>query len=288
MNPIQDLPKYRDLHWPTLLAVRSAGGTATNEEIDDAVIKSEGFSEELQEILHNDGPKSELEFRIAWARSWLKGMGLLDNATKGVWSTTADGRSVAYDDLPDLRTEYSNRLKAARKEREKAEGGEEAGVEFDELQEDWQAALLAQMLALEPDAFERLAQRLLRAAGFVNTSVTATSGDGGIDGTGDYRISLLTFPVYFQCKRYKGAVGAEKVRDFRGAMAGRGDKGLIITTGTFTAAAKQEATRDGAPPIDLIDGERLCDLLKTHKLGVRVETRTVEDVAIEPDFFGLL
>ena len=141
------------------------------------------------------------------------------------------------------------------------------------------------MLALEPEAFERLAQRLLRAAGFINTSVTQRSGDGGIDGTGDYRISLLTFPVYFQCKRYQGAVGAEKVRDFRGAMAGRGDKGMIITTGSFTSAAKQEATRDGAPPIDLIDGDRLCELLKDHGLGVSVSSRTVEDVTVTPDFF---
>jgi restriction system protein len=95
----------------------------------------------------------------------------------------------------------------------------------------------------------------------------------------------VSFPVYFQCKRYKGTVGPDKVRDFRGAMAGRGDKGLLITTGNFTAEATKEATRDGAPPIDLIDGERLCDLLKEHQLGVETTQRTIEDVAIHAEFF---
>jgi restriction system protein len=138
---------------------------------------------------------------------------------------------------------------------------------------------------MDPGAFEHLAKRLLRAAGFINASVTGGSGDGGIDGVGVYRLSLVSFPVYFQCKRYKGTVGPDKVRDFRGAMAGRGDKGLLITTGNFTAEATKEATRDGAPPIDLIDGERLCDLLKEHQLGVETTQRTIEDIAIHAEFF---
>jgi restriction system protein len=102
------------------------------------------------------------------------------------------------------------------------------------------------------------------------------------------RHRLVSFPVFFQCKRYKGSVGAGAVRDFRGAMSGRGDKGLLITTGSFTPEAKQEATRDGAPPIDLIDGERLCDLLREHKLGVRTTVRQVEDIEVAPEFFSEL
>jgi restriction system protein len=144
------------------------------------------------------------------------------------------------------------------------------------------------MLAMSPTGFEHLAQRLLRAAGFINTTVTGRSGDGGIDGVGVYRLSLVSFPVFFQCKRYKGAVGPDKVRDFRGAMAGRGDKGLLITTGTFTREARIEATRDGAPPIDLIDGEQLCELLKQHQLGVRTEERRVEDIKVVSSFFDEL
>ena len=154
--------------------------------------------------------------------------------------------------------------------------------------EGWKEKLLKQMLATSPAGFERLAQRLLRAAGFINTTVTGRSGDGGIDGVGVYRLSLVSFPVFFQCKKYKGTVGPDKVRDFRGAMAGRGDKGLLITTGVFTREAKSEATREGAPPIDLIDGEQLCELLKEHQLGVRTEERRVEDVSVVASFFDEL
>jgi restriction system protein len=153
------------------------------------------------------------------------------------------------------------------------------------VEPNWKELLLEALLAVPPDAFERLARRLLREAGFISATVTGKTGDGGIDGIGVYRLSLLSFPVFFQCKRYKGSVGSAAVRDFRGAMSGRGDKGLLITTGTFTPDAKSEATRDGAAPIDLIDGDKLCDLLKDYKLGVQSTVRQVEDVVVIPDFF---
>lgn len=149
----------------------------------------------------------------------------------------------------------------------------------------WKDGLLAVLTnQMKADAFERLAQRILREAGFVKVEVTGRSGDGGIDGVGVLRLALLSFQVYYQCKKYKGSVSAGAIRDFRGAMVGRTDKGLFITTGTFTAEAKKEATRDGAPAIDLIDGDYLCDLLKKHKLGVA--TTMVEEVSIDPDWFG--
>ena len=137
---------------------------------------------------------------------------------------------------------------------------------------------------MTPDGFERLSQRLLREAGFIKVEVTGRSGDGGIDGIGVLRVNLLSFQVLFQCKRYQGSVGAGAVRDFRGAMVGRSDKGLIITTGTFSGDARREATRDGAPAIDLIEGDTLCDLLKRLKLGV--STEMVERVVVDADWFG--
>ena len=109
--------------------------------------------------------------------------------------------------------------------------------------------------------------------------MTGKTGDGGIDGTGVLRMNLLSFQVIFQCKRWQGSVGASTVRDFRGAMVGRADKGLILTTGAFTADARREATRDGAPAIDLVDGEALCDLLKQHQIGLTV--RMVEEVTVD-------
>ena len=147
----------------------------------------------------------------------------------------------------------------------------------------WKDQLLGLLRTLRPDAFERLAQRLLREAGFLKVEVTGRSGDGGIDGVGVLRVNLLSFQVLFQCKRYQGSVGAGAIRDFRGAMVGRSDKGLLITTGTFTPDAKREATRDGAPAIDLIDGDGLCDLLKQLRLGVHTEM--VEKIAVERPWF---
>jgi restriction system protein len=156
----------------------------------------------------------------------------------------------------------------------------------DEPEITWKEQLLARLLQISPSGFEKLAQRLLREAGFVNVTVTGKSGDGGIDGIGVYRLSLVSFPVYFQCKRYQGSVTAGAVRDFRGAMAGRGEKGLLITTGSFTKEARSEANRDGAPPVELIDGDDLSDLLKEYGLGVAVTERVEEDVAVLPEFFA--
>jgi restriction system protein len=141
---------------------------------------------------------------------------------------------------------------------------------------------------MDPSAFERLCQRLLRESGFVKVEVTGKSGDGGIDGVGVLRMNLISFQVLFQCKRYAGAVSSPTVRDFRGAMQGRADKGLIITTGSFTADARREATGDGAPAIDLVDGELLCQLLKDRRLGVTVKEVRTEEIGVDASFFAAI
>ncbi len=222
-------------------------------------------------------------------------MSLLTNSSRGVWALTEDGTALLTDPaftdsqrnerILELRARYLTDLRTARKTRIPQDDAEPDDAEASE-ERSWQEELLEQLMSIAPDAFERLARRLLREADFDSVSVTGRSGDGGIDGLGVYRLGLVSFPVFFQCKRYRGSVSPSAVRDFRGAMAGRGDKGLLITTGTFTADAKKEATRDGAPPIDLIDGDRLCELLKRYDLGVRTATRTVEDVTVDATFFA--
>lgn len=208
---------------------------------------------------------------------------------RGVWSLTEYGRKTSESELIERDREWRRELAAKRNERQ---GSQAAGedVDGDELPEgledlDWKRQLLDRLIAMSPDGFERLAQRLLREAGFVNVAVTGKSGDGGIDGVGVYRLSLVSFQTFFQCKRYQGKVAPAAVRDFRGAMAGRGDKGLLITTGSFTKEAQNEATRDGAPPIELIDGDHLCELLKQYDLGVRTVERVEEDVLVLTEFF---
>lgn len=282
------VPAYTDMLWPALQAVIQLGGSASIGELESAVIERKKYPPDVQEVLHTGGPQTEVQYRLAWARTYLKGMGLLTNSQRGVWSVTELGRQVKESDIRPLHVEYVASTRTHRKtkrKRRKADLSDEIDQVETEAEADWKDALLDTLLGMSPAGFERLAQRLLRESGFSSVTVTPQSGDGGVDGSGVLQIGLLSFPVFFQCKRYSGTVGPSAVRDFRGAMAGRGEKGLLITTGTFTTDAKTESKRDGAPPIDLIDGNRLCELLKENSMGVKTTTRTVEDVAIDKDFF---
>lgn len=208
---------------------------------------------------------------------------MVENTSRGVWTITESGRSVLEKEVRDrVRQDRARRSQTKQQQDTKQDPGD-----VETLNEgDWKDSLLEIVRRIPPDVFERLCQRVLRQSGFVKVEVTGRSGDGGIDGAGVLRVNLLSFHVRFQCKRYTGAVGTREIRDFRGAMVGRADKGLFLTTGGFTKDAQREAVRDGAPAIDLIDGTELCDLLKDHGLGVRTET--VEVVKPEPRFFETL
>jgi restriction system protein len=289
------IPNQFELMWPTLEALSNLGGSGRIDEIVEAVIAGESFTEEQQEVRRRPGDRmSMIEYRLAWARNGLKQIGAVENSARGVWAITDLGRSLERDEVlaqvKAWRAEYSRRYHEERRQNVvdvddlDDATDEDVGVE----EKEWEQVLLEQLLKMAPDAFERLAQRLLREAGFRNVEVLGRSGDGGIDGVGVYRLSLVSFPVYFQCKRWANQVPAKEVRDFRGAMAGRGEKGLLITTATFSPAARDEATRDGAPPVDLINGEDLCDLLKEHGLGVTTTIRTIEDVDVSAEFFQQL
>lgn len=282
-----ELPRYHELHWPTLTALKELGGSGTINEVLDKTIELEGFTEEQQSVPHADGPTSEIAYRAAWARSYLKKVGAVDNSERGVWSITDVGRAMTEREVKDV----PRRVRAMTPRVASGPRAYRDPVTTEppaELEDAWREKILETLLGASADAFERLAQRLLREANFVSVKVTGRSGDQGIDGIGVYRLSLVGFPVFFQCKRYRGSVGPGAVRDFRGAMAGRGDKGLLITTGTFTTEAKAEATRAGAPPIDLIDGYQLCDLLKKYDLGAHTKTRTVEEVEVDENFLSSL
>lgn len=277
------IPKYDTLFNPVLNAIKRLGGSASIAELDEEVTKNLHLSEQEIATPHKDGRGTELQYRLAWARTYLKAYGLLDNSQRGIWALTAKGQGI---DAVDPRK--VNRLVRGLPRRRKVGFSEDASLGIVEAaaEETWQERLLKALLDLPPDAFERLAQRVLRESGFTKVNVTGRSGDGGIDGTGIVQIGgLLSFPVLFQCKRYRGSIGAGAIRDFRGAMVGRADRALFITTGSFTRDAKLEATRDGAPLIDLVDGEQLLDKLKELGLGVRLAVKTVEEVAVLPEFF---
>jgi restriction system protein len=275
---------YRRLMWPTIRAIQLLGGSGTRSEIRAKAIEIGGYSEAEQAEMMPNGRTSRLEYYVSWNLTRFKRIGLLENSERGVWSLAELAASVVEEDMPQLHEKIARAYRDLRRERDEEadpddDGRDDQGVEGSD--DNWKTTLIARMKALEPGAFERLCQRLLREADFEKVEVTGRSGDGGIDGVGLVRLGLLSFPTYFQCKKYEGSVGSSAVRDFRGAMAGRGEKGVIITTATFTPAARQEATRDGVPPIDLIDGDALCDLLKKHQVGVVVQQRIVEDVTVD-------
>lgn len=280
------IPQYSAFFNPVLSALKALGGSGSIKEINDKVVESMGFSNEALEKLHDPeaGNETEIEYRFGWARTYLKKFGLIDNSSRGVWSLTKKAENVHEVD-PDQVVKH---VREAAKNREtiKPSGAKDeiSNGEAQEIQT-WKAELY-QLLTkeLDPSAFERLVQRILRESGFIQVVVTGRTGDGGIDGKGIARIhGLMSFHVNFQCKRYQGVVSASEIRDFRGAMVGRADKGLFITTGSFTRDAKKEATRDGAPPIDLLDGDSLADKLKELRLGIKVEL--IEQVTIEPSWF---
>lgn len=254
------------------------------QEIYDQVIGDEQFTEEQQSVSTRDGRMSQIAYRLHWARTHLKGIGAISNSSRGVWAITEKGQHLGLDGVLAEVKEWRGRIRASRMKRSAAEA-DEGGAATDR-EASWRDELIDRLLSLSAQGFERLTQRLLREAGFVNVVVMGRTGDGGIDGVGVYRLSLVSFPLYFQCKRYRGTVGSTSVRDFRGAMAGRGEKGLLVTTGSFTKDAAAEASRDGAPPVELIDGDRLCDLLKEYRLGVMVTQRVEEDVSLEAEFFA--
>ena len=286
-----DVPKYPDLLNPTLTALHTLGGSALNREINNQVIEDMRLSSDIAQIPHGRGNDTEVEYQLAWARTYLKKYGLIDNSERSVWSLTAEGRKTQHVDPKKVVTfvrQQDQALKQVQTEEDALIEEIETSTE-DSTDEtaSWREDLLDTLRNIPHDAFERLCQRLLRESGFIEVEVTGKSGDGGIDGHGIIRLAgLISFPVLFQCKRYSGSVGASVVRDFRGAMMGRAEKGVILTTGGFTREAQREATRDGVPLIDLIDGELLIDKIKDLEVGVSVKKKMVEVVEVDKDWFA--
>lgn len=291
----ETLPDLPGMMLATVEALKDLGGSATIQELDERVIELEGVTEAEQAFtMVRDENRTRVNYYLAWARTYLKRGDALINSRRGVWALTESGTAISdlgatqaiYDQVT-LEERERARLKRLAVKKAEVDSGEEVAVLAEDGpvgEENWKSALLAVLGRMSPDGFERLAQRLLREAGFTKVEVRGKSGDGGIDGLGVLRVNLVSFQVYFQCKRWKGSVGSKEIRDFRGALQGRADKGLFITTGHFSSQASDEATRDGAIAIDLIDGDRLCELLKENRLGVATEL--IEKVSIDADWFG--
>lgn len=276
---------YKDFFNPIIRCMHMLGGSASISEIEDTIINLLNLSEETSAELYK-GNITKLSYELAIARNFLRKYGLIENSNRSVWALTNLGINtlevdpeevVATVEAALIHEEFDDKSIEVEIELESSSNSEIVELE-------WQEHLLSILKLLPPNKFERLCQRLLRELGFVNVEVTGKVGDGGIDGKGILKIgSILSFFVVFQCKRYQGGVSAEEIRSFRGALEGRADKGLFITTGHFTKEARKEASRDGAKFIDLVDGLQLTEKLKETALGIKTEL--VEKTYVNTEWF---
>jgi len=254
---------------PLLDALRALGGSGTPDEVVERIALDLKLTDDVQD---EPLPSGESRFRnqVAWARFYLVREGLIGSSKRGVWSLTERGRAtkLTLEQAKAIRSKWVRYFQEQRQSKVSAPKSDIEQTEATESNADVDGKLIELLLKLPPAGFERLSQRLLREAGFTQVIVTGRAGDGGIDGYGTLQVNpLVSFKVLFQCKRYTGSVSPSQVRDFRGAMSGRADKGIIISTGTYTAEARREASRDGAPPVELIDGEKLVGMFKDLELG---------------------
>jgi restriction system protein len=264
-------PKFVQYFGPILDVLRNLGGSGTPNEVTDGVAELLSVPESEQEETLSSG-ESRFKNKVHWARFYLAKADLIDSSKRGIWSLTTKGENTNLS--PDKSLSLFQKIHKqfpTKKEITTSKDSEEIAPEKAQEYIDHRTALLEILKSLPPAGFEKICQRLLRESGFQQVVVTGKSSDGGIDGHGILEVNpFVTFKVLFQCKRYtKGPVSAGQVRDFRGAMMGRADKGIIITTGNFTAEAKNEARRDGVPPLELVNGQKLVEMFEILRLGLK-------------------
>ena len=273
---------------PLLQALKDLGGSAAPREALERIAQIEKVPEELRNEVLSSG-QERFYNQVHWARQYLVWEGLIDSGRRGVWTLTPLGRQTTLT-ADAAREIFLQQVRKQAKLRKPAEGTKEVSTVEEVLPSDTPQAdqdsslngFLGVVKALSPAGFERLSMRLLREAGFERVSVTGRSNDGGIDGVGVLQLNdLVSFNVVFQCKKWEQSVPPKEIRDLRGAMNGRAEKGIFLTTSTFSSNARAEAERPGAVPIELVDGEKLFEMFKRYELGLK--PRTVYD--IDPSFF---
>ena len=274
-------PGYADLFLDTLKVIASHGGSASIEEIHDGVIELRNYPDEIVDEMHTGSTvTTELEYNLAWARTYLRKNNLILRSKNGVWALTKLGVEASKKETIDKKAIIKN---ASSTNKDSTESGGNP-LEIEERRP-WRETLSEILHAMNPFAFEILAQRLLRECGFVDVHVTKKTGDGGIDGTGKLLINgIFTFNVAFQCKRYKGQVGVEAIREFRGSLNNNVEKGVLITTGSFSKAAREDAGGSDKKQIDLMDGNDFMDKLAQYSIGL---TQRVE-YDIDEEFFAMI
>lgn len=284
----ENIPTYRDLIVPTFKALQDLGGSGTNTEIYEKVISNMNYADDVLEESHlGSTTQTEVQYQLAWARTYLKNANYISNSGRSVWSINTLYAKTNPDELDPTRIISSIHSKNNEEYSDNNNIPEDINIENDEEEypdenKPWRIKLSTILQEMDPYAFERLCQRVLRESGFEDVKVTRKSNDGGIDGTGKLIIQgLISFNIAFQCKRYKEKVSSVEIRNFRGSMDSNIEKGIFITTGIYTEDAKKEANASGKKQIDLVDGEKFIDILVSNKLGVE----EIKYYKVHKDFF---
>lgn len=281
--------KHEFTEWfgPLLDALRDLGDSGRPQEASSRIAKNLRLTDDvLDETLKSGGRK--FHNQVAWARQYLVWEDLLDSSKHGTWTLTEKGRNahISQQQARNIVRKWVS-IHTENRRHKQADESEQTHQELatsEEIASEKTLNLIDVLRSLSPLGFEKVCQELLRESGFENVEITGGSADGGIDGFGTLEINpFVSFKVLFQCKRYaeNNLVSRAQVGDFRNAMIGRAEKGIIMTTSSFSNAAIEEASRDGAPQVELVDGVKLVEMFERVELGVN--KRAVFDV--DPAYF---
>jgi restriction system protein len=272
-------PGFIKLFGPLLDTLRELGDSGRPKEITERMASRLRLSADELNRTNKNG-QSHFANAVAWSRFYLAKDGLIDTSRRGVWALTERGRLAKPDHAEALR--IFQRIARIFQRRPTGGDNEEEHTPPDESQDSGFHREMAKVLqSLSANGFERLCQRILRELGFEEVVVSGRSGDGGIDGHGTLRVNrLISDRVLFQCKKHAEQISPNYIREFRGSMNGRAERGIFLATSRFSAEAKREANRDGAVPIEMVDLDGLISLLIELRLGVRTA------YAVDDEFFS--
>ncbi len=297
------VPKFFEFFEGFLKAI-SDGELHTAKEVRDTIAITMNISDTDRAEMIPSGKQSTFDNRIAWARTYLDRAGLIETPQRGKYRITQAGLSaLATGDTIDL--EYLERFDSFKKFHNRLDDGTELPSEsinespteildaaYQEITDALAGKLMSEIMKLSPTGFERLVVKMLLRMGYGNGiegagSVTKQSNDGGIDGI--IKEDQLGFSnIYIQAKQWSPdqAVSKPEIQKFVGALQGQqAQKGLFITTASFTSGATQYASNLLGVKVVLIDGASLTKLMIKHNVGVSVE-HTYEIKRIDSDFFA--
>lgn len=288
------LPSVKELYNPVLCALHNLGGEGTNQSIDAEVSRILSLSEEQLSVEYKSRRTSVVLDRIGWARSHLKIAGLLDSPRRKTWALTKLGMSTTKLDP----REVGRAIRKGRTPRENTGQPKPKNIHLDtdslaradvaevfQSADAWQDELHDILHGMSPQSFARFFEHIFREEGIDQVEVVNTSGNGEIEGT---MVSggFLSFRVAFRFTTRNNLIGSQEVDRFRRfVQSSRADKGILITTGSYTQEAIRDSMRRPNPTIELLDGEQFLERLKERSLGITTRQVIVEQVVVDRSFF---